>query len=97
MREIRNARMRDMSQKSVVRAIDQAMSALEAARKELLAGEEQGAQERPARAGKALPLKTSGARRVMSEEGRQRIAEAQRKRWAVAKRAAKKAARLATR
>jgi hypothetical protein len=42
---------------------------------------------RPAKA-----VKKAAKKRVMSEEGRKRIAEASRKRWAAFKRAAKKAA-----
>jgi hypothetical protein len=45
---------------------------------------------------KAKPTKgaatTTGKKRVMSEEGRKRIAEASRKRWAAIKKAAKKIA-----
>jgi hypothetical protein len=39
--------------------------------------------------------KTATKKRVMSEEGRRRIAEAQQKRWAKSKRAAKKLAKAA--
>jgi hypothetical protein len=40
----------------------------------------------------AKAVKKAAKKRVMSEEGRKRIAEASRKRWAAFKRAAKKAA-----
>jgi hypothetical protein len=44
--------------------------------------------------GKAVK-KATKKKRVMSEEGRRRIAEAQQKRWAKSKRAAKKLAKVA--
>jgi len=83
-----------MAQTELIAAIDQALSALKSARKTLLASAKQQARSNPAtlKQGAGAPAKT---RKPMSEEGRLRIAEAQRKRWAVAKRAAKKAARLA--
>jgi hypothetical protein len=39
--------------------------------------------------------KNTGTKRVMSEEGRRRIADAQKKRWAAKKRAAKKLTKAA--
>jgi len=42
-----------------------------------------------------IGLKKASNKRVMSEEGRLRIAEAQKKRWATKKRAAKKLAKAA--
>jgi hypothetical protein len=84
-----------MAQTELIAAVDQAMAALKAARKVLVVSARQEARSKSITATK----KTAGAktpkRKGMSEEGRLRIAEAQRKRWAVAKRAAKKAARLA--
>jgi hypothetical protein len=46
---------------------------------------------KPARATKALPkpMRPAGAKRQISAEGRERIAAAQRKRWAKARRAGK--------
>ena len=75
-----------MAQKDLLSAIDQALAALGQARKTL------SATSAPTK----VSTKTAApSKRGMSEEGRGRIAEAQRKRWAAHKKAAKKAARLA--
>ncbi len=84
-----------MAEAELIAVVDRALEALKVARKALIANGRQQAGSKSTtmvnkQAGKAAPT-----RRGMSEEGRQRIAEAQRKRWALAKRAAKKAARLA--
>ena len=75
-------------------AVDQALTALKLARKALIANAKQEARSTKSTTRK-LTGKSPTARKGMSEEGRLRIAEAQRKRWAVSKRAARKAARLA--
>ena len=46
----------------------------------------------PETARPAKAVKKAAKKRVMSEEGRQRIAEATRRRWAAVRKAAKKAA-----
>jgi hypothetical protein len=84
-----------MAQKELIAAVDQALAALKAARKELLLNVRQEVRSKPATGIKKSAGAPAKTRKPMSEEGRLRIAEAQRKRWAVAKRAAKKAARLA--
>jgi hypothetical protein len=75
--------------------VDQALAALKAARKALVLSAKQAPASKSTTATKKLAALPKPARKPMSEEGRLRIAEAQRKRWAVKKRAAKKAARLA--
>ena len=84
------ARARDnlkvMAKNDLLSAIDQAIAALQRARETLRA------TSAPA---KTTPKKAPPTKRVLSEEARGRIAEAQRKRWAAHKQAAKKAARLA--
>lgn len=81
-----------MAYKDLIAAVDHALTALKQARKSLLANAKLEAQSKSTTTKKKAPK-----RKGMSEEGRQRIAEAQRKRWALSKRAAKKAARLAAR
>jgi hypothetical protein len=83
-----------MTKSNILLAIDQAMAALQAARKEL-AKTSQQVKGGAAKTGstKKPQLKAAQGRRPMSEEGRERIAAAQRKRWAAQKKAAKKAAR----
>jgi hypothetical protein len=81
-----------MAQQGIILAVDQALAALQAARKVLVSHAKQEAKTKS-----TTVTKKAAAKKGMSEEGRQRIAEAQRKRWAVSKRAAKKAARLAAR
>lgn len=83
-----------MAKTSLIAAVDQALTALKTARKALIANAKQEARTTKSTTRK-LTVKPVTARKGMSEEGRLRIAEAQRKRWAVSKRAAKKAARLA--
>jgi hypothetical protein len=90
-----------MAQTELIAAVDQAMAALKAARKVLVVSARQEARSKSTTATKLTKAtkKTAGskspAKKGMSEEGRLRIAAAQRKRWAVSKKAAKKAARLA--
>jgi len=84
-----------MAQTELIAAIDQALAALKSARKALLIQARQQGSSKPSTGVKKSAAAPAKARKPMSEEGRMRIAEAQRKRWAVAKRAAKKAARLA--
>jgi hypothetical protein len=82
-----------MATKEMIAALDEEISRLQMARK-LLAGE---TAPQPAAKGKksvAAPAEAEPApKRVLSEEARERIAAAQRKRWAAAKKAAKKAAK----
>jgi hypothetical protein len=82
-----------MVEKDVIPAVDQAIAALRTARKLLVASHKQG-KSNPRSIGKAA-TSTNGtrAKRVLSEESRQRIVEAQRKRWAAVRKAAKKAAK----
>ena len=83
-----------MANSEVIKAIDQALAALKLARKASVASS--SVVKTTAKA--PTPAQSKGAtpkRGGMSEEGRQRVAEAQRKRWAASKKAAKKAARLA--
>ena len=75
--------------KNLLTVIDQAVAALLAARKELSTTKQTAAKP----SAKKTSTLSSPAKRGMSEEGRQRIAEAQRKRWAAQKKAARKAAR----
>ena len=77
-----------MAKQDILVVIDQAVAALKAARLELVTRKQEKSSASPT-------AKSTSAKRGMSEEGRQKIAEAQRKRWAKQKRAAKKAARLA--
>ena len=72
------------------RAIDQAIAALS----EFDEGEVPKSSTQTAKRS-GIGLKKATKKRVMSEEGRQRIAEAQKKRWATKKRAAKKLAKTA--
>ncbi|RRA48516.1 hypothetical protein [Acidipila sp. EB88] len=83
-----------MAKNNLLSVIDQAMNALAVARKSLVASSAETATPTPRKTAATKQAKPV-TRRTMSEEGRQRIAEAQRKRWATQKRAAKKAARLA--
>ena len=83
-----------MTDKDITSAIDQAITALQSARKLLVTSAKVGtASKVKPTAAESAPTKTAG-KRTMSPEGRERIAEAQRKRWAASKKAAKKAARL---
>jgi len=84
-----------MAQTELITAVDQALAALKAARKALVVNAKQQARSKSTTTTKKLADTKTPAKKGMSEAGRLRIAEAQRKRWAVAKRAAKKAARLA--
>jgi hypothetical protein len=72
------------------RAIDQAIATLSEFDE---AGVPKSSTPMAKRSGMGLTKATK--KRVMSEEGRQRIAEAQKKRWATKKRAAKKLAKAA--
>ncbi len=71
-------------------AIDRAIAALNE-----FGGEASVASQLPEVRHPAKTVKKTGKKRVMSEEGRRRIAEAQQKRWAKSKRAAKKLAKAA--
>jgi hypothetical protein len=71
-------------------AIDQAISALREFDESDVTESEAPKTARPAKA-----VKKAAKKRVMSEEGRQRIAEATRKRWAAVRRAAAKEAKKA--
>ena len=87
-----------MANADLLSAIDQAVAALKAVRKELATGKNQKVTRTPAKSPAKAAVRVSAskpvqAKRTMSEEGRQRIAAAQRKRWAAQKKAAKKAAR----
>ena len=73
-----------MSTNKLLKELDRSIAALQQARAALADGESP-------KVGKAAPTKRKN--RTMSEEGRARIAEAQRKRWAKQKRAAKAAAK----
>jgi len=75
-----------MAKQELLTVIDRALAALKTARQAL--ANETGSKDVTSKTGK--PGTPRGS---MSEEGRQRVAEAQRKRWAKQKRAAKKAAR----
>lgn len=74
-----------METKQMLAAIDEEISRLTHARN-LLTGREVGTGRR---SGKSAPSKTLGVKRVLSPEARKRIADAQRKRWAAQKKAAK--------
>jgi hypothetical protein len=79
-----------MSMKQLLAAIDRGISALEKARALCLKGETVAATKvRPGKAAK------TAAKSTMSEEGRARIAAAQKKRWAKVKREKNKAAKAA--
>jgi hypothetical protein len=84
-----------MAQTELIAAVDQALAALKTARKALLVNARQEAKSKSTTTATKSEGSAAKTRKPMSEEGRLRIAEAQRKRWAVAKRAAKKATRLA--
>ncbi len=68
-------------------SIDRALAALREFDSDESVGSTVRKAGRPAKA-----VTNTGKKRVMSEEGRQRIAEASRKRWAAVRKAAKKAA-----
>ena len=85
---IRSRYSRAMAQNTLLSAIDQAIAALQQARATLSAASSRVPTQ-------VSPKTAAPAKRGMSEEARAKIAEAQRKRWAAHKRAAKKAARLA--
>jgi hypothetical protein len=72
------------------RAIDQAIAALS----EFDEGDVPKSST-PAAKRSGIAVKKATKKRVMSAEGRQRIAEAQKKRWATKKRVAKKLAKTA--
>ncbi len=84
-----------MAQTQLITAVDQALAALKAARKALVANAKQEARFKSTTTTNKPAVSKAPAKKGMSEAGRLRIAEAQRKRWAESKRAAKKAARLA--
>ena len=85
-----------MAKSELIASVDQALAALKVARKAIVANAKLQAGSKTITTSKKAAGKQAAVKRGMSEEGRQRIAEAQRKRWAVLKRAAKKAARSAT-
>jgi hypothetical protein len=76
--------------KDVIARLEQQKTTIDKALETLREFDEGGATEQ-AKAKKGAATKTV-KKRVMSEEGRQRIAEASRKRWAAIRKAAKKAA-----
>jgi hypothetical protein len=85
-----------MTKKQLLTAIDDAMASLKAARKALSSNVTPATtNSATAPSGKKPAARPVLVKRGISEEGRQRIAEAQRKRWAAKKRADKKAARQA--
>jgi hypothetical protein len=85
-----------MAKNDLITTIDQATVALQEARLALVAGAKQSKASAQAKTpSPKSSAKPAVAKRVRSEEARQRMAEAQRKRWADKKKAAKKAARLA--
>ena len=80
----------------LIKDIDRAIKALQGAREALSATQPKRGPGRPRKTAVAKVIAPVAAKRgVMTEEGRARIAAAQKKRWAKIKRAAKKAARLA--
>ncbi len=84
-----------MPGKEMLVAIDEEIERLQTIRR-LLVGEEGISAAAPTAkkgARKKQTSKASQGKRVLSPEARERIAAAQRKRWAASKRAAKKAAR----
>jgi hypothetical protein len=83
-----------MAKNDLLTAIDQATAALQMARKALVAEAKQASAQIEIPAAKSA-AKPAAIKRVRSEEARQRMAEAQRKRWAAKKSADKKAARVA--
>jgi SLT domain-containing protein len=78
-----------MAQNDLLNTIEQAIAALKQARKTL-----SSTSTGPTKTTRKKTAGAAPAKRGMSEEGRLKIAEAQRKRWAAQKKAAKKAARL---
>jgi hypothetical protein len=82
-----------MLERDVIPAVDQAIAALKSARK-MLAVNGRGTRLAAKSTTKPAPTaKSAGGKRVLSEEARQRIVDAQRRRWAAVRKAAKKAAR----
>jgi hypothetical protein len=80
----------------LIKEIDRAIKALQSARVALTATQQKRGPGRPKKTVVAKAIAPVAAKRgVMTEEGKARIAAAQKKRWAKIKRAAKKAARLA--
>jgi hypothetical protein len=88
-----------MATKEMIEALDAEIARLQMARKLLLNGGVVAAPAPvPIKKAKSAIAKHAAAeapagRRVLSEEARERIAAAQRKRWAAAKKAAKRAAK----
>ena len=83
-----------MANSEVIKMIDEALAALKVARKDAVASSR--VEKTSAKTPTAAQPKDAAAKRGgMSEEGRLRVVEAQRKRWAAHKKAARKAARLA--
>jgi hypothetical protein len=78
----------------VISKLEQQKAAIENAIEILQQLEGDGSTEQ-LRPGKRVTEKPAKKKRMMSEEGRQRIAEASRKRWAAVRKAAKKEARKA--
>jgi hypothetical protein len=76
--------------KDAIARLEQQKATIDKAIETLREFDESGHTEQ-AKAKKGAATKT-GKKRVMSEEGRKRIAEASRKRWAAIRKAAKKAA-----
>ncbi len=86
-----------MTTQGMLEAIDEEIQRLQMVRS-LLGGEETPARrgrkpKEPAAAAKKKVGRPAGSKRALSPEARERIAEAQRKRWAASKKAAKRAAK----
>jgi hypothetical protein len=87
-----------MSTKQILAAIERGINALEKARTLCLKGQAVAPKAKATAAKTAKVAKTPAkktAKRVMSDEGRAKIAAAQQKRWAKVKREKKKAAKAA--
>jgi hypothetical protein len=84
-----------MAKNDLITAIDQATTALQRARKALVADAKLKASTQRKLSAAKSAAKPAAVKRVRSEEARQRMAEAQRKRWAAKKSVDKKAARAA--
>ena len=79
-----------MSIQSILEKLDAEIALLEQAKHVLMqSGSTEGAGLRAGRKAVKVPGAAPGRKRKLSPEGRARIAEAQRKRWAARKRAAK--------
>jgi hypothetical protein len=86
----------NMNTEAIIEQIDAEISTLQQAKALLNGATSTPAKRAPGRPKMinqiAEPVATTPARRVMSAEGKAKIAEAQKRRWAKSKRAVKKAA-----